>query len=68
MNGSCKDGGVRASHKALEGKICSWLDATIYKNQVGEDWKKRQSISGVLEHAGADIMCRCTNIILREIR
>lgn len=64
---SCKDGAVRDSHQVLEGKICSWLDASVYKNKANESWKKRRSIGGVLKHVGADIMCRCTNIILQEM-
>lgn len=64
---SCKDGAVRKSHQVLEGKICSWLDSSVYKNKVNEKWKKRSSIKGVLKHVGEDIMCRCTNIILKEV-
>jgi SPP1 gp7 family putative phage head morphogenesis protein len=63
---SCKDGAVRASHQVLEGKVCSWLDPTIYKNKADEKWKKRSSIGGVQKHVGEDIMCRCTNIVLLE--
>lgn len=63
---TCKDGAVRASHEVMQGKICSWLDATIYKNKITNKWKKRSSIGGIEKHVGADIMCRCTNIILHE--
>ena len=64
---SCKDGAVRESHQVLEGKICSWLDASVYKNKASDSWKKRKGIGGVLKHVGADIQCRCTNIILQKI-
>lgn len=64
---SCKDGAVRESHQVLEGKICSWLDSTVYKNKANDDWKKRSSIGGVLKHVGEDVMCRCTNIVLHEV-
>jgi hypothetical protein len=63
---TCKDGVVRVSHEVMQGKICSWLDASVYKDKITDKWKKRSSIGGVQKHVGADIMCRCTNIILRE--
>jgi SPP1 gp7 family putative phage head morphogenesis protein len=63
---SCKDGAVRESHQVLEGKICSWLDSSVYKNKANESWKRRSSIGGVLKHVGEDIMCRCTNVVLHE--
>ena len=64
---TCKDGAVRKSHEVMQGKICSWLDATIYKDGINSPWKKRSSIGGVQKHAGEDILCRCTNIILMEV-
>jgi SPP1 gp7 family putative phage head morphogenesis protein len=63
---TCGDDAVRASHKVMQGKICSWLDPSIYKDKPADKWKKRSSIGGVQKHVGADIICRCTNIILME--
>jgi SPP1 gp7 family putative phage head morphogenesis protein len=63
---TCKDDAVRSSHRVLQGKICSWSDPTIYKNKITDKWKKRKSIGGTLQHVGADILCRCTNFMLRE--
>ncbi len=59
---TCKDGAVRSSHRVLEGKICSWLDASIYKNHIKDKWKKRASIGGAIQQIGEDFGCRCTNI------
>ena len=64
---TCKDGAVRASHSVMQGKICSWLDTGVYKNKIDEPWKKRSSIGGIEKHAGEDIFCRCTNIVLMEM-
>ena len=63
---ACKDDAVRASHQIMQGKICSWLDASIYKNKISDPWKKRNSIGGVQKHVGADILCRCTNLTLED--
>lgn len=63
---TCGDDAVRGSHKIMQGKICSWLDPGVYKNKITDQWKKRASIGGVQKHVGADILCRCTNIILVE--
>lgn len=53
---------VRSSHKALEGKYCSWQDPTIYKDTPNGKWKKRSSIGGTLVHTSVDINCRCVPI------
>lgn len=57
-----RDERVRDSHKVLEGKICSWEDDTIYKEQNSETWKKRSTIKGTQFQPGLDIMCRCTSM------
>ncbi len=52
-----KDERVRTSHKAMQGKICSFNDPTTYKeNNI---WKKRSGINGVEKHTGEDYQCRC---------
>lgn len=63
---TCGDDAVRKSHKVMQGKICSWLDPSVYKDKPAGKWKKRSSIGGAQKHVGADIACRCTNIILAE--
>lgn len=63
---TCGDDAVRGSHKIMQGKICSWLDPGVYKNKITDQWKNRASIGGVQKHVGADILCRCTNIIVIE--
>jgi SPP1 gp7 family putative phage head morphogenesis protein len=62
---SARDERVRHSHDVLEGKICSWNDAEIYKNaEIDKKWKSRSSIGGVNLHPGQDIMCRCTSVAI----
>lgn len=52
---------VRKSHRVMEGKICSWNDPTIYKNNLQEKrWRKRSSIGGVELNIGQDFQCRCS--------
>jgi SPP1 gp7 family putative phage head morphogenesis protein len=64
-----KDDAVRASHKIMNGKMCSWLDVDTYKDNLHDTrWKKRSSIGGVLKHPGEDILCRCTNILVTNVR
>lgn len=53
---------VRESHKVLEGKICSWKDDTVYREQNSETWKKRSTIRGTQLPVGLDVMCRCTSV------
>lgn len=46
----------RESHKALQGKVCEWDDATKFK--AGGVWRERTS--GMVKLApGMDIQCRC---------
>lgn len=63
---TAKDDAVRAAHNVLDGKICSWIDPTIYKDTINQRWKKRSSIGATTKHVGEDILCRCTNIIIAE--
>lgn len=63
-----KDDAVRASHKVMNGKICSWIDVDIYKDALSDKaWKKRSSIGGVALHPGQDILCRCTNFLVAKV-
>lgn len=63
-----KDDAVRASHKVMNGKICSWVDVDIYKNSLNDKvWKKRSSIGGVQLHPGQDILCRCTSFLVAKV-
>ena len=50
----------RPSHKAMQGMLCKWSDATVYSDDGGVTWKKRRSIGGVELHAGRDFRCRCS--------
>ena len=60
---SSKDEKVRESHAVLENKVCSWKDATIYKDSIADTkWKKRSSIGAVEKHPCQDPNCRCTSI------
>jgi uncharacterized protein with gpF-like domain len=54
------------SHRALEGKICSWDDPTIYKNPGETQWRKRSTIGAELLHPGQAIRCRCTSASIVE--
>ncbi len=58
-----RDERVRHSHQVLEGKICDWNDAALYKNNIKDQkWCKKSSINGVEKHPGEDFNCRCTSI------
>jgi SPP1 gp7 family putative phage head morphogenesis protein len=56
----------KPSHTAMEGKICTWSDNTVYADTVQDaidgKWKKRSSISGFVGIPGQDIQCRCSAI------
>jgi len=60
-----RDERVRHSHKVLQGKICSWDNLDIYKNNFSDKkWNKRSSIGGVHMHPEEDYNCRCTSIAI----
>lgn len=62
---SARDERVRHSHEVLEGKVCSWNDAEIYRNSINDKvWKKRLSIKATDTHPSQDIMCRCTSVAI----
>lgn len=50
---------TRTSHKVLNNKICSWNDATIYRDQNSNIWKKKSSIGGDEQQVGKAPNCRC---------
>ena len=50
---------VRANHKAMNGKLCAWHDASIYYDRQTGKALQRSSIGGVEKHPGADYQCRC---------
>ena len=56
---SSRDERTRASHRAMQGKLCRWDDASVYSDDGGKTWKKRSSIGGVQLHPGRDYQCRC---------
>jgi len=57
---TASDERVRSSHAAMNGKLCRWDDATVYKNGPEDKrWKQRSSIGGIEKHPGEDYQCRC---------
>jgi len=65
---SGRDERVRPSHRAMDGKICRWDDATVYKDSVEDTvWKSRASIGGVESHPGLPIRCRCTSASIIDV-
>jgi hypothetical protein len=60
----------RPTHWALEGKIGTWNNSTIYADTVEEakngNWKQRSSIQAVELHGGQDYNCRCINLPIME--
>lgn len=69
---SSRDERVRESHKAMQGKLCRWDDATVYSDDGGKTWKKRSTIGGVQQHPQMDFQCRCdaradTESLLEEL-
>jgi hypothetical protein len=49
------------SHFMMDGKLCKWDDATVYSEDSGKTWKRREDRMPLC-HPGADIMCRCCSI------
>lgn len=57
----------RPRHWSLEGKECSWGDATVWYDADGNE-RSRSSIQAVELHPGQDFQCRCTaEPVLEEI-
>lgn len=60
-----RDERVRPSHRVLEGKICSYDDVNVYKNNAEDkDWLQKSTIGGALYHPGQEVLCRCTEIAI----
>lgn len=49
---------VRAKHKRMNGKLCSWKNASIYSEDGGKTWIPRTS-DMPQAHPGQEIQCRC---------
>jgi hypothetical protein len=63
---------AKPSHWALEGKICSWADDTIYADSIEDakngNWKQRSSIGGYIGMPQQDIQCRCVALpVMNEL-
>ncbi len=55
------DSRVRPSHEVLNGRICSYDDVTLYKDDVDNKvWSNRSNIGGALYHPAQEVLCRCT--------
>lgn len=64
---TAKDERVRTSHEVLEGKICSYVDSSIYKDKLDDSWKSRKLIGATLSGPGQDVLCRCTSLAIVNI-
>lgn len=53
---------VRASHRALQGKICRWDDPSVYRNDGETKWRPRSGIGGYIGDPGEDFQCRCVSV------
>lgn len=63
-----KDERVRASHKVLQGKVCSYRDPTVYKDDVSDkEWKKRTSLGAYEGDPGQDFQCRCVGAAVIDL-
>lgn len=67
---SSEDERSRDSHDVLNGKYCTFKDATLYADTLEEvkagKWKKRSSIGGINKEPGIDYNCRCNAIPIIE--
>lgn len=64
---TAKDERVRTSHEVLEGKICSYIDISVYKDKLDDSWNSRKLIGATLSHLGQDVLCRCTPLAIVNI-
>ena len=53
------DDRVREDHRAMEGLLCRWDDASVCSYDGGKTWVERP---GVQLHPGQDIQCRCIGL------
>ena len=51
---------VRPSHRALNGMLCKWDDDSVYSDDNGKSWKRRNG-KMFRGKPGDDINCRCTS-------
>ena len=49
---------LHKNHYKMEGKMCRWDDPTVYSDDKGKTWKKRDA-DMPMNHPGDDILCRC---------
>jgi len=58
-----QDERVRESHDVMQGKYCTYNDASVYADTLEDakagKWKKRSSLKGVQKAPGIDFSCRC---------
>jgi len=63
-----QDERVRADHDVMQGKYCTFDDATVYADTLVDakagKWKKRSSIGGVQKAPGMDFNCRCVALAI----
>lgn len=52
----------RESHLVLNNMLCRYSDPTVYSDDDGKTWKKRESIGGFIGKCGDDYQCRCLAI------
>lgn len=64
---TAKDERVRTSHEVLEGKICSYVDSSVYKDKLNDAWSSRKLIGATLSGLGQDVLCRCTSLAIVNI-
>lgn len=63
-----RDERVRKSHRVLDRKLCRWDDPTVYSDDNGKTWKKRNSIGGYIGEPQQDFECRCNaDPVFKEI-
>lgn len=54
------------SHWAMEGLLCNWNDASVYSDDGGKTWKKKNAIMEPLQ-VGMAIACRCVPFPYLEV-
>jgi SPP1 gp7 family putative phage head morphogenesis protein len=53
---------TRDDHRAMDGRVCRWDDATVYLDETSGQWRPRSGIGGVELHPGQDYQCRCNGV------
>ncbi len=63
-----QDERVRKSHQVLQGKICTYDNVNVYKDEESlKKWTQRSEIGAALYHPGQEILCRCTAIAIIKL-